>query len=134
MKIIGLRAVLVLTVTLSFAFRSGAEAQQSTRSSLRIMMIADGESQLFTERQRLLREEILELMKEDAAVVFVEPKIKTDWTLERAEAALKEGLANRAVDMIIVSGAMTGVAVGRLPKLNKPVLIPVETSHQILAR
>jgi outer membrane protein len=124
MRIVVLRAVLVLTVTLFFAFRSGAEAQQRTRSSFRIMMIADGESQLFTERQRVLREEILELMKEDASVVFVEPKIKTDWTLERAEAALKEGLADRSIDMIIVSGAMTGVAVGRLPKLNKPVLIP----------
>ncbi len=88
------------------------------------MMIADGESQLFAERQGLLKGEILELMKEDASVTFVEPKTKTNWTLEAAEAALKEGLADRNVDMIIVSGPMTGVAAGRIAKLSKPVLIP----------
>jgi outer membrane protein len=88
------------------------------------MMIADGESPLFAERQRILKAEILELMKEDASVVFVEPKTKTNWTLEGAEAALQEGLANRSVDMIIVSGSMTGVAAGRVAKLSKPVLIP----------
>ena len=124
MRTIGLRALLVLTVTLWFAFGSGAEAQKSSRPTFRIMMVADGESQLFAERQRMLKTEILELMKEDASVVFVEPKTTTDWTLERAEAALKEGLADRSVHMIIVSGTMTGVAVGRLPKLSKPVLIP----------
>ena len=47
------------------------------------MMVADGESQLFAERQSLLKAEILELMKEDASVVFVEPKTP-DWTLESA--------------------------------------------------
>ncbi len=88
------------------------------------MMIADGESPLFAERQRILKAEILELMKEDAAVVFVEPKAQPNWTLEGAEAALREGLANRSVDMIIVSGSMTGVAAGRVAKLSKPVLIP----------
>ena len=124
MLTIGLRALLVLIVTLWFAFGSGADAQKSSRPTFRIMLVADGESQLFVERQRLLKTEILELMKEDASVVFVEPKTTTDWTLERAEAALKEGLADRSVHMIIVSGTMTGVAVGRLPKLNKPVLIP----------
>ncbi|MBW2588809.1 MAG: TolC family protein, partial [Deltaproteobacteria bacterium] len=88
------------------------------------MLVADGESQLLAERQRLLKTEIVELMKEDASVVFVEPKFETNWTLEGVNAALKEGLTDRSVDMIIVSGSMTGVAVGRLPKLNKPVLIP----------
>ena len=124
MRTIGLRALLVLTVTLWFAFGLGADAQKSSRPTFRIMMVADGESQLFAERQRMLKTEILELMKEDASVVFVEPKTETNWTLERAEAALKEGLADRSVHMIIVSGTMTGVAVGRLPKLSKPVLIP----------
>jgi outer membrane protein TolC len=124
MRTIGLRTLLVLAATLSFAFGSGAEAQKRSRPTFRIMLVADGESQLFVERQRMLKAEILELMKEDASVVFVEPKTKTDWTLEGAEAALKEALADRSVDMIIVSGAMTGVAVGRMPKLNKPVLIP----------
>jgi len=123
MTTFGLRALLVLMVTWSFAFGSIAEAQRP-RPTFRIMMVADGDSQVFAERQRLLKGEILELMKEDASVVFVEPKTETNWTLERAEAALKEALANRSVDMIIVSGPMTGVAVGKVPKLNKPVLIP----------
>ena len=79
---------------------------------------------LFAERQGLLKAEILELMTEDASVVFVEPKTQTNWTLEGAEAALREGLNNPAVDMIIVSGSMTGVAAGRIAKLSKPVLIP----------
>ena len=124
MRTIGLRALLVLTVALSFVVGSGAEAQKRSRPAFRIMMVADGESQLFAERRRLLEAEILELMKEDASVEFVEPKTATNWTLEAAEDALKEALADRSVDMIIVSGAMTGVAAGQLPKLNKPVLIP----------
>jgi outer membrane protein TolC len=124
MRAIGLRALLVLTVTLSFVLASGAEGQKRSLPTFRIMMVADGESLLFVERQRLLKAEILELMKEDASVVFVQPKTKTNWTLEAAEAALNEALADRSVDMIIVSGAMTGVAVGQTAKLNKPVLIP----------
>ncbi|MHC4409285.1 MAG: hypothetical protein ACYS0F_09800, partial [Planctomycetota bacterium] len=88
------------------------------------MMVADGESQVLAERQGVLKAEILELMKEDASVVFVEPRTNTNWTLEQAEAAVKEGLADRSIHMIIVSGAMSGVAVGRIPKLAKPVLIP----------
>lgn len=124
MRMTGLRALLVLTVTLSFAFSASVRAQRASRPTFRIMMIADGESPLFAERQRILKAEILELMKEDASVVFVEPKTKTNWTLEGAEAALQEGLANRSVDMIIVSGSMTGVAAGRVAKLSKPVLIP----------
>ena len=120
----GLRSLLVLTAALSLAFGASVEAQRSARPTFRIMMIADGESQLFAERQSLLKGEILDLMKEDASVTFVEPKTKTNWTLEAAEAALKEGLADRNVDMIIVSGPMTGVAAGRIAKLSKPVLIP----------
>jgi outer membrane protein len=124
MRIIGLRALLVLAVTLSFAIGSDAQAQKSSRPTFRIMLIADGESQLFVERQKMLKSEIIELLKEDASVDFVEPRTQTNWTLGRAESALKEGLADRSVDMIIVSGTMTGVVVGRLPKLSKPVLIP----------
>ena len=123
MRTIGRRALLVLTVLVSFVCGTGAEAQRP-KPTFRIMMISDGESQLFTERQSLLKGEILELMKEDASVVFVEPKTPADWTLESADAAVKEGLADRSVHMIIVSGAMTGVAVGRIPRLSKPVLIP----------
>ena len=119
----GLRALLVLTIALSFTFGSMAQAQ-GPRPTFRIMMVADGESQVLAERQDLLKAEILELMKEDASVVFVEPKTETNWTLEQAEAAVQEGLADRSVHMIIVSGAMSGVAVGRVRKLTKPVLIP----------
>ena len=122
MRTIGLRKLLVLVVTLVFVSGSAAEAQKQSRPTFRIMLVADGESQLFVERQRLLKTEILELMKEDASVVFVEAK--ADWTLEGAKAALKKALSDRSVDMIIVSGAMTGVAVGQIPKLSKPVLIP----------
>ncbi|MDH3653334.1 MAG: TolC family protein [Myxococcales bacterium] len=124
MTISGLRSLLVLTAILSLTIGASAEAQRSARPTFRIMMIADGESRLFSERQSLLKGEILDLMKEDASITFVEPKTKTNWTLEAAEAALKEGLADRNVDMIIVSGPMAGVAVGRIAKLSKPVLIP----------
>ena len=124
MRTYGLRALLVPTLTFWFAFGPVAESQRSSRPSFRIMMVADGESQLFSERRRLLEAEILELMKEDTSVEFVEPKTATDWTLASVEAALKEALADRSVDMIIVSGAMAGVAVGRIEKLSKPVLIP----------
>lgn len=118
-----LRAPLLLTIALWFALGSEADAQRN-KPTFRIMMVADGPSQLFVGRQETLKAEILELMKEDASVEFVEPRTKTDWTLAASAAALKEGLANRSVDMIIVSGAMTGVAAGRISKLSKPVLIP----------
>ncbi|MBT8468667.1 MAG: hypothetical protein KJN97_07955, partial [Deltaproteobacteria bacterium] len=113
-----LHAQLFLAIVLWFAFGPHADAQRNRRT-FRIMMVADGESQLFGERQQVLQSEILELMKEDASVVFLEPRTKTNWTLEAAEAALKEGLADRNVDMIIVSGPMTGVAAGRIAKLSK---------------
>ncbi len=124
MRIFGLSELLVLAITLWCAFGSDAEAQKRTQPTFRIMMIADGDSQLFTQRQRTLKAEIFELLKEDASVVFVEPRTKPDWNLEQSEAAVKEALADRSVHMIIVSGAMTGVAVGRIAKLSKPVLIP----------
>lgn len=92
--------------------------------TVRIMMIADGESALFRERQEVLKTEILELAKDDANVVFLEPAVKPNWTLESSTAALQAALSNRSVDLIVVSGAMTGVAVGRMQKLSKPVLIP----------
>lgn len=88
------------------------------------MMVSDGESPVFRERQELLKQEILELAKGDASVVFLEPAVKPSWTLESSMSALKSALANRSVDLIIVSGAMTGVAAGQIQKLSKPVLIP----------
>jgi outer membrane protein len=114
-------SILAIASFLTFASAASAQAPQPT---FRIMLIADGESQLFAERQSMLKAEILELAKEDAKVIFVEPEVKPNWTLESSTAALRSALADRSVDLIIVSGAMTGVAVGRTPRLNKPVLIP----------
>jgi len=100
------------------------EAQQPRKRTFRIMMVADGESELFAERGRMLEEEILEVLRGDANVVFVKPKTETDWTYESVEAAVKEALTDRSVDLVIVSGAMSGVVVGRIEKLSKPVIIP----------
>ena len=117
------RTFTILTFALSLGLAAQAVAQ-GPLPSFRIMMIADGESTVFEGRQNMLKAEILELAKDDARVEFVEPKTKPNWTLESSTAALKEGLRNPTIDLIIVSGAMTGVAVGRMPKLPKPVLIP----------
>jgi len=117
------RALSIIVLALPLAFGLAAHAQPA-QPTFRIMMIADGESPLFAERQAMLKTEILELAKGDANVVFVEPKVKPSWSLESSTAALKSALADRSIDLIIVSGAMTGVAVGQMPKLNKPVLIP----------
>ena len=117
------RALPLLLALLSFASGSVGHAQRA-KPTFRIMMIADGESPVLSVRQARLKAEILALAKEDARVFFPEPKVKPNWTLESAEAALKAALADKSVDMIIVSGAMMGVAVGRAQKLNKPVLIP----------
>jgi hypothetical protein len=119
----GRRAWLLLIAVLSFVFAPNALAQ-GPRPTFRIMFIADGESTVLSERQAMLQEEILELAKDDANVVFVEPKVKPNWTLESSTTALKSALADRSIDLVIISGAMTGVAVGRIPKLSKPVLIP----------
>ena len=119
----GRPAWLLLIAVLSFPFAPNALAQ-GTRPTFRIMMIADGESVVLSERQATLKAEILELAKDDVNVVFVEPKQKPNWTVQSSTTALKSALADRSIDLIIVSGAMTGVAVGRIPKLSKPVLIP----------
>ena len=123
MTTFALRALAILTISLGLTLGSVGNAQRP-RPSFRIMMIADGESSMLAERQEMLKREILELAKDDATVDFVEPRVKPNWTLESSTAALKAALADRSVDLIIVSGAMTGVAVGRTPKLSKPVLIP----------
>ena len=122
MNRIGLSTLKLLTVVLLTTLGPSALAQGLP--TFRIMMIADGESQVFEERQAALKAEILELAKDDARVIFVEPKVKPTWTLESSTAALKAALTDRTIDLIIVSGAMTGVAVGRIPRLAKPVLIP----------
>jgi len=101
-----------------------AGAQRPGKRTFRIMMVADGESELFEGRLQMLEEEILEILREDANVVFVKPKTKTDWTYESVEAAVKEALTDRSVDLVILSGAMSGVVVGRIQKLSKPVIIP----------
>ena len=97
---------------------------QGAKPTFRIMMIADGESPVLGARQAQIKAEILALARDDARVLFPEPRVKPNWTLAGAEAALEAALADRSVDMVIVSGAMMGVAVGRTQRLNKPVLIP----------
>ena len=79
MRTIGLRELLVLAVTLVFVSGSHAEAQKQSRPTFRIMLVADGESQLFVERQRLLKTEILELMKEDASSSSSRPRRTGLW-------------------------------------------------------
>ncbi len=88
------------------------------------MIVSDGSSERFDEREAMIRKEVFEVMKGDANVVFVDPKTQTNWTYERAEAAVREALNDRSVDLVIVSGAMGGVAVGRTARLNKPVILP----------
>ena len=75
-------------------------------------MVADGESHLFAERQRTPQ-------GRDSGAdegrrvgrLRSSPRRETDWTLERAEAALKEALADlERSHMIIVSGVHDGVS------------------------
>jgi outer membrane protein TolC len=117
------RISMVLIAALLGATASTVLAQ-GRLPTFRIMMIADGESPVFQQRQAMLRSEILELAKDDANVIFLEPATPPEWTLESSTAAVESALSDRSIDLIIVSGAMTGVAVGRMPKLSKPVLIP----------
>lgn len=117
-----LRASLLFASVVSVTFASRVDAQRLP--TFRIMMIADGESEPLSRRQEMLKNEILELASDDVNVEFLEPKGKPNWSVDESEAAVRAALANPAVDMVIVSGAMTGVAVGRIPKLRKPVLIP----------
>ncbi|MEM7136090.1 MAG: TolC family protein [Myxococcota bacterium] len=100
-----------------------AEAQRAKRT-FRIMVVPDGSSEPFDENRALLQNEILEILKEDANVVFLEPKTPTNWSFSRVETALRQALADRSVDMIIAFGTMAGVATGKLQKLNKPVIVP----------
>ena len=115
-----------ITTLFAFALVATADSASAQRQlpTFRIMMIADGDSPVLAERQASLKREILELAKDDVYVEFPEPPVKPDWSLESSTAALEAAFANRFVDLIIVSGAITGVAAGRMPRLPKPVLIP----------
>ncbi len=124
MKSMSARKILILAMGLMTLANAPAEAQRTGKRTFRIMMVTDGESEQFASRELMLEQEIREVLKEDANVIFVKPKTKTNWTYERAEVAIKEALADRSVDLVIVSGAMSGVAVGRIEKLSKPVIIP----------
>ncbi|MEM9727190.1 MAG: TolC family protein [Myxococcota bacterium] len=100
-----------------------AEAQRGKRT-FRIMVVADGSSEPFDESLAMLKSEIVEILKEDANVVFLEPATPTNWEYERVEAALRRALSNRSVDVILAFGTMAGAAVGKMPKLSKPVIVP----------
>ncbi len=118
------RTLLILAMGLMTLASAPAEAQRPGKRTFRIMVVADGESDQFANRRQMLQEETLAVLKEDANVVFVGPKTKTNWTYARAEAAVKEALGDRSVDLVIIFGPMSGVAVGRVEKLSRPVIIP----------
>ena len=103
----------------------GAPTQGQKRlPTFRIMMVADGESQQFEQSARELQDEIIEILKEDARVVFMEPQVQTNWTYESVEAATKQALSDPSVDLIIAWGPMAAVAIGGVERLRKPVIIP----------
>jgi len=124
MKTTWVRGLVILTLGVLTLVSSPVEAQGPRKRTFRIMLVADGESVQFTNREQTLKDEIFEILKEDANVVFLTPKTKTNWTYERAEAAVKEALVDRSVDLVIIWGPLSGVAVGHIEKLRKPVIIP----------
>ena len=72
------RISMVLIAALIGATASTVLAQ-GRLPTFRIMMIADGESPVFQQRQAMLRPEILELAKDDANVIFLEPPTTPEW-------------------------------------------------------
>jgi len=116
--------LVALFIGVAFLGVDVASGQQARKRTFRIMFVSDGRSELFESREQLLQEEILEIMRDDANVVFLRPKTRVDWSFDNVEAALREALGDRSVDMVVASGPMTGVAVGRIRRLSKPVLIP----------
>ncbi|MGB5809821.1 MAG: TolC family protein [Polyangiales bacterium] len=118
------RCLALLALSVAVLQSGEADAQNPRKRTFRIMIVSDGQSEMFSDRERMLKDEIVELLQEDANVVFVTPKTQPDWVYERVEQAVREAMADRSVDLVIISGPMAGVAVGRIEKLNKPVIIP----------
>ncbi|MEM7136698.1 MAG: TolC family protein [Myxococcota bacterium] len=116
--------LLALVVPLSVVSQGGVADAQRAKRTFRIMVVADGSSELFDENRTKLENEIVEILREDANVVFLEPKTPTDWGYRRVEAAMQQAMSDRSVDLVIAFGTMAGVAVGKIDKLNKPVIVP----------
>ncbi|MEM7437626.1 MAG: TolC family protein [Myxococcota bacterium] len=113
----------VLALGAAFLLPGRVDAQKPKRT-FRIMMVSDGASESFAEREQMLESEIVEVLQEEANVVFMRPKVATNWDYDRIEQAVREALRDRSVDVILATGPMAGVAIGRIEKLSKPVIIP----------
>ena len=117
------RCLVVLAIG-AMVWQSGNAGAQRAKRTFRIMVVQDGSSEQFDENRAMLENEIVELLKEDANLVFLEPRITTDWNYDRVETAMRQALSDRSVDTIIAFGPMAGVAVGKIERLTKPVIIP----------
>ena len=114
----------VALITLLLASYSDSAHAQRARAAFRIMIITDGPSDPLAKLEGMFKKELLELAGDNARLTFIEPRTKTDWTLTQATAAVEEALKDRRLDLIVLFGAMTGVAVGQRATLRTPVLIP----------
>ena len=115
---------LVVMIGLVTLAAQAGQGQRPIRRTLNIMIVDDGDSEQLRDGEQMLQQEILEILQGEAKVVFMRPKTKTDWTYERAEAVVREALADRSVDIVISNGPMTAVAIGQIERLPKPVIIP----------
>ena len=121
-RLLALAAALAL-----LASRSPAEAQRGRRRApLRIAVLADGPAPTYVDVATRLAAEMQPLLRADHPDVVV-PSVPTavgDWTQARADALVRDALADREVDLIVGLGVQVGRAVGRVERLSKPVLLP----------
>ena len=99
-------------------------AQFGDDPEFRVAIIDDGASERLEAIEAQFRSEVLALLRGDTTVVFVEPRARTDWTMESVRQALDEALENPSIDLVVGFGPMVGVAVAEKPTLDTPVLLP----------
>lgn len=116
---------IILLVALSTLLASTADAQRR-RTPPRIAVLVEGEADPFVRETRRLAREVDALLGQDyEGFQFpTEPTHVGDFTFERAQVLLREILADREIDLVVVFGIQCGRAVAQTERLTKPVFIP----------
>ncbi len=115
----------LVVLVLSSVWATSADAQRR-RTPPNIAVLVEGEADVFVRETRLLGTEVEALLASEYEG-FDFPDAPThvgDFTLERAQVLLREVLADRTIDLVVVFGVHLGRAVAQTERLSQPVFLP----------
>jgi len=92
---------------------------------IRIGIVVDGSWEQSRDYLNLIKNEIIDLTRDEFDVSFPEDKQKTgDWNPNRIAAVVTELLSDEEVDIIITPGVIASDEIAHKDRLNKPVIAP----------